>query len=122
LRYACRLSRRWCRCASVGPIRGSRTSSLVAIDELAWSIEKTVDCMIRLVSSRTCSVQRGGSSFSIASRREDDPGFGERLRGYLALFPVFWFGVLLAEGLRHAVSHTLDGWLVTISSESTGRR
>jgi hypothetical protein len=36
----------------------------------------------------------------------DDPGFGEWLRGYLALFPVFWLGVLLAEGLRRAESHT----------------
>jgi hypothetical protein len=36
----------------------------------------------------------------------------EWLRGYRALFPVFWFGVLLAEGLRRAESHTLDGWLV----------
>jgi hypothetical protein len=41
----------------------------------------------------------------------DDPGFGERLRGYLALFPVFSLGVLLAGGLRRAESHTIDGWV-----------
>jgi hypothetical protein len=113
----CRSSRTSCRCASVGPIRGSRTSSLVPIDELAWSIGKTVDCMIGLVSSRTCSVQRGASRWQpfldryLASCR-DDPGSCRAAAGYLALFPVFWFRVLLAEGLRRAESHTLDGWLV----------
>jgi aminoglycoside phosphotransferase (APT) family kinase protein len=44
--------------------------------------------------------------------RGADAGFGERLRGYLALFPVFWLGVLLAEGMRRAESRTLDGWLI----------
>ncbi len=53
----------------------------------------------------------------------DDPRFGERLRGYLALFPVFWLGVLLAEGLRRAESHTLDGWLVNnLDPNLRGRR
>jgi hypothetical protein len=31
--------------------------------------------------------------------RATDPGFAERLRGYLALFPLFWLGVLLTDGL-----------------------
>jgi aminoglycoside phosphotransferase (APT) family kinase protein len=44
--------------------------------------------------------------------RSADRGFGERLRGYLALFPVFWLGVLLSEGLRRAASGALEGWLV----------
>jgi len=44
--------------------------------------------------------------------RSADPGFGERLRGYLALFPVFWLGVLLTEGLRRAASGALHGWLI----------
>jgi hypothetical protein len=35
-----------------------------------------------------------------------------RKGGRWALCPAFWFGVLLAEGLRRAESHTLDGWLV----------
>jgi aminoglycoside phosphotransferase (APT) family kinase protein len=44
--------------------------------------------------------------------RSADTGFGERLRGYLALFPVFWLGVLLTEGLRRAAGGTLQGWLI----------
>ena len=44
--------------------------------------------------------------------RSADTGFGERVRGYLALFPVFWLGVLLTEGLRRAASGTLQGWLI----------
>ena len=44
--------------------------------------------------------------------RSADTGFGERLRGYLALFPVFWLGVLLTEGLRHAASGALQGWII----------
>src|SRR5437762_13486494 len=36
--------------------------------QVGWSIGKTVDCMIGLVSSRTCSVQRDGP-FSIATWR-----------------------------------------------------
>jgi hypothetical protein len=32
--------------------------------------------------------------------RAADAGFGERLHGYLALFPVWWLGLLLAEGMR----------------------
>jgi hypothetical protein len=38
--------------------------------------------------------------------------FGERLRGYLALVPVFWLGVLLTEGLRRATSGALEGSLI----------
>ena len=44
--------------------------------------------------------------------RSADTGFGERLRGYLALFPVFWLGVLLTEGMRRSASGALQGWLV----------
>jgi aminoglycoside phosphotransferase (APT) family kinase protein len=47
----------------------------------------------------------------LASRRPD-PGFHDRLRGCLAIFPVFWLGVLLREGLRRVAAGTLDGWLV----------
>jgi hypothetical protein len=44
--------------------------------------------------------------------RGADAGFAERLRGYMALFPVFWLGVLLADGLRRTKAGTLDGWLI----------
>lgn len=44
--------------------------------------------------------------------RGADTGFGDRWRGYLALFPVFWLGLLLSEGMRRVESGTLDGWLV----------
>jgi aminoglycoside phosphotransferase (APT) family kinase protein len=45
-------------------------------------------------------------------RRGGDAGFAERLRGYLALFPVFWLGVLLADGLQRTAAGTIDGWLI----------
>jgi hypothetical protein len=44
--------------------------------------------------------------------RAADAGFGERLRGYLALFPVWWLGLLLAEGMRRDESASLEGWLI----------
>ncbi|MDQ6670134.1 MAG: aminoglycoside phosphotransferase family protein [Chloroflexota bacterium] len=44
--------------------------------------------------------------------RTVDHSFGERLRGYLALFPVFWLGMLLAEGMDRVESARLEGWLV----------
>jgi hypothetical protein len=44
--------------------------------------------------------------------RSADAGFGERLRGYVALFPVFWLGILLGDGLRRAETGALQGWLV----------
>ncbi len=44
--------------------------------------------------------------------RRDDPNLEQRLHGYLALFPIFWLGLILREGLHRARSGTLDGWLV----------
>jgi aminoglycoside phosphotransferase (APT) family kinase protein len=44
--------------------------------------------------------------------RGADAGFAERVRGYLALFPVFWLGVLLTEGLRRTSNGTLHDWRV----------
>jgi aminoglycoside phosphotransferase (APT) family kinase protein len=44
--------------------------------------------------------------------RSADAGFSERVRGYTALFPVFWVGVLLPEGMRRAASGALAGWLI----------
>jgi ketosteroid isomerase-like protein len=57
---------------------------------------------------------KGGSLFSTATCQAGAPnaGFGERLRGYVALFPVFWLGILLEDGLRRAETGALQGWLV----------
>jgi aminoglycoside phosphotransferase (APT) family kinase protein len=44
--------------------------------------------------------------------RGADAGFAERVRGYLALFPVSWLGVLLTEGLRRTSNGTLHDWRV----------
>jgi hypothetical protein len=41
-------------------------------------------------------------------RRATDPGFAERLRGYLALFPLFWLGVLLTDGLQRVAHGALE--------------
>jgi len=47
-----------------------------------------------------------------AASRRADPGFEDRLRGYLAIFPVFWLGLLLHEGLARLERGTFAGWLV----------
>jgi hypothetical protein len=44
--------------------------------------------------------------------RKVDAGFGERLRGYLALFPVFWLGVLRTDGLAGRRAAPCPGWLI----------
>jgi aminoglycoside phosphotransferase (APT) family kinase protein len=44
--------------------------------------------------------------------RAANAGFAERLRGYMALFPVFWLGVLLDDALRRTAAGTLDGWQI----------
>jgi hypothetical protein len=36
--------------------------------------------------------------------RRDDPDFERRQQGYLALFPVFWLGILLADGVRRCAA------------------
>ena len=46
-----------------------------------------------------------------ASRRSH-PGFQDRLRGYLAIFPVFWLDLLLGEGPDRVARGALEGWLV----------
>jgi hypothetical protein len=47
-----------------------------------------------------------------ATSRRTDTGFEGRLQGYLAVFPVFWLGVLLADALRRTVEDNFDGWLI----------
>jgi hypothetical protein len=47
----------------------------------------------------------------VASRR-GDRGFGDRLHGYLAIFPVFWLGLLLRDGLDRLARDALQGWRV----------
>jgi hypothetical protein len=44
--------------------------------------------------------------------RRDDADFELRLEGYLAIFPVFWLGILLADGMRHSADGTLESWLI----------
>ena len=45
----------------------------------------------------------------IQSRRHD-PGFEWRLQGALALFPIFWLGILLEDGMQRSALGTLDAW------------
>ena len=44
--------------------------------------------------------------------RRADPGLARRLNLYLALFPLFWLSLLLAEGMQRTEHGTLDDWLV----------
>ena len=44
--------------------------------------------------------------------RQDDPGFERRLQGCLGVFPVFWLGLLLADGMRRIADGNFDGWLI----------
>ncbi|MBV9597223.1 MAG: phosphotransferase [Chloroflexi bacterium] len=47
----------------------------------------------------------------IESRRED-PGFEPRLQGALALFPIFWLGILLEDGMQRSALGTFDAWQI----------
>ena len=44
--------------------------------------------------------------------RRDDPGFERRLQACLAIFPVFWLGILLADGMRRIANGTLESWMI----------
>jgi aminoglycoside phosphotransferase (APT) family kinase protein len=44
--------------------------------------------------------------------RRNDPGFQSRLQGSLAVFPVFWLGILLEDGLQRMAGGGLDTWRV----------
>lgn len=45
-------------------------------------------------------------------RPSQDDAFERRLRGYLAVFPVFWLGLILRDGLARVQNGTIDGWLI----------
>jgi Phosphotransferase enzyme family len=44
--------------------------------------------------------------------RRNDPGFESRLQGCLAVFPVFWLGILLEDGMQRMAGGELDTWRV----------
>jgi len=44
--------------------------------------------------------------------RRDDVDFEQRLRGYLAIFPVFWLGILLADSMRRIADGEFDTWRI----------
>jgi thiamine kinase-like enzyme len=44
--------------------------------------------------------------------RHADPGFEGRLQGALALFPIFWLGILLQDGMQRGAFGTLDAWQI----------
>ena len=50
-------------------------------------------------------------SVYVESRR-DDADFDQRLHGYLAVFPVFWLGILLGEGMRRIRGGDFDKWMI----------
>jgi hypothetical protein len=41
-----------------------------------------------------------------------DAAFAERLRNYLAIFPIFWLALLLNAGVRRAQAGELSGWQI----------
>jgi Phosphotransferase enzyme family len=44
--------------------------------------------------------------------RSDDSSFEARLQGSLAVFPVFWLGILLEDGMQRMAGGRLDTWRV----------
>ena len=48
----------------------------------------------------------------LAVRGELDPHLQDRMRLYLALFPLFWLAVLAREGMRLAAAGQLASWNV----------
>jgi len=57
-----------------------------------------------------------------ASSRRDDPGFESRLQGCLAVFPVFWLGILLEDGMQRIVDGRFDSWLINEMEPNTRLR
>lgn len=54
--------------------------------------------------------------------RGDDPDFELRLKGYLAIFPVFWLGILLADGTRRIADGTFEKWMINEMEPNTRLR
>jgi aminoglycoside phosphotransferase (APT) family kinase protein len=48
----------------------------------------------------------------LAAQRATDPDLEDRVRRYLAIFPMYWLSVLLDRGMRHAREGTLVGWTI----------
>ena len=48
----------------------------------------------------------------LASRNRDDPTIEKRFQLYLGLFPVWWLGILLNEGVRRFEKGVFDGWSI----------
>jgi hypothetical protein len=56
------------------------------------------------------------------SGRRDDPDFELGLQAYLALFPVFWLGILLADATRRTAAGELDMWMINEMEPNTRLR
>ena len=56
------------------------------------------------------------------SGRRDDPDFEVRLQAYLALFPVFWLGILLADAMRRTAAGELEIWMINEMEPNTRLR
>lgn len=54
--------------------------------------------------------------------RRDDPDFELRLKAYLALFPVFWLGILLANGLGRIARGEFGTWMINEMEPNTRLR
>ena len=46
----------------------------------------------------------------------------QRLRGYLAVFPVFWLGILLGDGMRRIADGEFDNWMINEMEPNAGLR
>lgn len=68
-----------------------------------------------------CDAWQPFLSVYVGSRR-GDPGFERRLQEWLAVFPVFWLGVLLQEGMRRVRDGKFDNWVVKEMEPNTRLR
>jgi thiamine kinase-like enzyme len=57
-----------------------------------------------------------------SENHRDDPDFEQRLQASLAIFPVFWLGILLAIGMRHSAEGTVGTWLINDMDPNTRLR
>ncbi|MBV8714376.1 MAG: hypothetical protein JOZ65_04835 [Chloroflexi bacterium] len=60
-------------------------------------------------------------SVYMAGRRHDRD-FELRLQGCLAVFPVFWLGILLADGMRRSAGGDFDTWMINEMEPNTRLR
>jgi hypothetical protein len=52
----------------------------------------------------------------------NDRDFEQRLQGCLALFPVFWLGILLANGMRRIADGEFKTWMINEMEPNTRLR